>query len=278
MTTDDLTRMSIAQLRDLAAQRGLPNLDRLSREDLILRLTAATGDPSRQMRAPAPSGSSTIENRPQAAPTNGPDPGLPIPDRYGRDRLVLMVQDPFHVFAYWEITDQTWATANAAAGGNGTPVLVLRTTNGVEQREVDLRGGNYYLSVAPNASYEAQLALRDAHGRLHILAQSNRVQTPAPGVSTRQDQAWMSVDETFTELLAMAGLPGQGGSSVGRLAGAAADQRIIAWTVHEVDHRSMFSGLLAGEGSVNLSSFSLSSTALYSGALQRPAADGSNAR
>ncbi|MBA3685857.1 MAG: hypothetical protein H0W72_11545, partial [Planctomycetes bacterium] len=101
-----------------------------------------------------------------------------------------------------------------------------------------------------------------SQGRLHLLAESNRVQTPAPRVSSRVDEAWMTVDETFGELLEMAGLPGQGGGSQARL--AAGHQRIASWTLDHLDDKSMFSGLLvSGQfAPLSLSSFSLSSTLL----------------
>ncbi len=295
MRTDELSRLSLQDLRDLAAAHGVTDVAALAKEALVQRLAtrlsapvpagaAAIGVPSGQIGAPSmgPMGSSASA---PAAPVrrDGPDPGLPIPDRYNRDRLVLMVQDPFHVFAYWEVTPETAAGARAAAGDHGATVLLLETPNGQESREVDLSGGNYYLSVAPGTTYAAQLAVRDAQGRLHVLARSNRVTTPAATVSSRQDEAWMTVDETFGELLDLAGLPGQSGSSVQRLSSAQVGQRIVTWSVHQVDSRAMFSGVLSGggalaaQGSINLSSFSLSSTALYSGTLsssalhQRPA-------
>lgn len=227
-------------------------------------------------QAPTPSGQPTgSSSTTPSAPTRreGPDPGLPIPDRYGRDRLVLMVQDPFHVFAYWEITPETLARARQAAGGGAT-VLLIETPNGLESREVDLAGGNYYLSVAPNTTYGAQLAIRDAQGRLHILAVSNKVSTPAPHVSARQDEAWMAVDETFGELLEIAGLPGAGGSSMARLSSAALQQRMVAWNITHIDSRTMFSGVLARgghqpteSGPLNMSSFLLGSSSLFSGTL-----------
>ena len=288
MRTDELSRLSLQDLRDLAAAHGVTDVATLARDALVQRLSArlsapvpagaaAIGVPGGQIAAPsaAPMGSSASA---PAAPVrrDGPDPGLPIPDRYNRDRLVLMVQDPFHVFAYWEVTPETAAGARAAAGDHGATVLLLETPNGQESREVDLTGGNYYLSVAPGTTFAAQLAVRDAQGRLHILARSNRVSTPAATVSTRQDEAWMTVDETFGELLELAGLPGQSGSSVQRLSSAQVGQRMVTWTINHVDSRAMFSGVLAGsagaaalalQSSVNLSSFSLSSTALYSGSL-----------
>jgi hypothetical protein len=92
-------------------------------------------------------------------------------------------------------------------------VLILHTSQGDEQREVDLRGGNYYLTVAPRGAYTADLAIRDGQGNLHILARSNRVDTPAAGPSWRTDEDWLQVDERFDELLSLAGTPGTGGSS-----------------------------------------------------------------
>jgi len=291
--TDELSRLSLPELRALAAAHGLADVATLDKEALVRRLAArlsapvpagaaALGVPSGQVAAPAAAPAGSSHSAP-AAPVrrDGPDPGLPIPDRYGRDRLVLMVQDPFHVFAYWEVTPETAAGAQAAAGPHAATVLLIETPNGQESREVDLAGGNYYLAVAPATAYAAQLAVRDAQGRLHVLARSNRVTTPAANVSTRQDEAWMTVDETFGELLDLAGLPGQSGSSVQRLSSTQFGQRIVTWTISHVDSRAMFSGVLAGSaasvgavappGLVNLSSFSLSSTALYSGTLSSAA-------
>ena len=31
------------------------------------------------------------------------DPGLPLPEHYNHNRLQLMVQDPHHLHAYWEV-------------------------------------------------------------------------------------------------------------------------------------------------------------------------------
>src|SRR6185295_11559306 len=72
------------------------------------------------------------------------------------------------------------------------------------------------LAVAPGTAYTAELALRGPDGRLHRLALSNRVQTPAAGPSWRTDEAWMEVDESFNELMALAGLPGSIGASGSR--------------------------------------------------------------
>lgn len=221
---------------------------------------ASPGDSGRLASAPPSPASSTALVRPAPKPApaapKGPDPGLPIPDRYGRDRLVLMVQDPHHLFAYWELSPATLERARSAAGGAGTPVLAISAGGSTEFREVDLRGGNYYLAVAPDRDYTAELALRDPQGRLHVLARSNQVATPAPGVSGRIDEQWMGVDETFHELLELAGLPGGTSSGAGSAA-RLSDQRLAAWSWQK--------GVVS-----TLSSTSLSSSSLSSGARLKP--------
>ena len=141
------------------------------------------------------------------------DPGLPIPEFYGADRLVLLIQDPSHIFAYWELSGPALDHARQALGEPGTPVLLVHGAGGCEQREVDLAGGNYYLSVAPGGTYRAELALRGSTGALCCIVASNEVAMPRAAPSERLDEEWMAVDETFSELLVMAGLPANAGSS-----------------------------------------------------------------
>ncbi|MBA3937828.1 MAG: DUF4912 domain-containing protein, partial [Planctomycetes bacterium] len=187
--------------------------------------------------------------------------GLAIPDQYGRDRLVLLVQDPHHIFAYWELRPETLGRAQAQAGGTGTPVLVLRSGGTAEYREVDLRGGNYYLAVAPSGSYAAELALRDSKGHLHALAASNTVTTPAPTVSTRVDEQWLGVDETFDELLELAGLPGQTRTFSSITVARLTERRQATWTWQDAS-------TVPGPDT-SWSSHSLSSHSLGSGSLVR---------
>ena len=275
MTPAKLQSLTVKELRALAAERGIPNAQRMLKAELVAALADKSGGVAnegtrerarRKASFTAPAGG-VAEQAPSSTPMRAPappmadapagtDPGLPIPDRYGADRLVLMVQDPHHIFAYWELTPHTLDQARLLAGG-GTPVLVLHGVNGDESREVDLHGGNYYLSVAPSAAYEAELALRDGQGRLHVLARSNRVTTPAPTISARTGEQWLGVDETFHELLELAGLPDQiahGGGSAQRLAASLKEQRLVAWGWKE-------SGVQPFSSAV-LSSHSLSSSGL----------------
>lgn len=281
MTSSKWQTLTVKELRAMAVERGVVNAARMLKAELIAALTrhqqdtgVDSGTRSRVRRkasftaphslrageTPAPS-----SLPPQAPalqpPPAGTDPGLPIPERYGTDRLVLMVQDPHHIFAYWELTPHTLEQMRQASGG-GAPVLVVHGSNGDESREVDLAGGNYYLAVAPNASYQAELALRDAQGRLYTLAKSNRVSTPAPSASNRVDEQWLGVDETFHELLEMAGLPEHLTAGSSRQLTKMSDQRLVAWGWKETGVRPFSSG--------TLSSHSLTSSALVRSVLPPP--------
>lgn len=284
MTAEELMRLTVKDLRALAERHGVTGHARLRKDQLIgalLPLITAKPHKVAPLPASAPAGSSSANNVQVAhsAPHRGPDPGLPIPESYGVDRLVLLVQDPHHIFAYWEISPGTYARIAAAAGNGAAQVLILHTPSGPEQREIDLRGGNYYLSVAPGSTYRAEIALRGKDGKLHQLAVSNFVQTPAAGPSARTDATWMEVDETFHELLALAGLPGQDPvGSLARLQARTLETRIMHEDVAAM--RGMSSANLSRQAqahlaeamsSTRLSSTALSSTALSSSALvKRP--------
>lgn len=276
MGTDDLKKLTLIQLRDLAAAHAVPGAAKMKKDDLVAKLAAKLARPAPagaisggRVAVPSSLATGSSHSAPVAPARTGPEPGLPIPDRYGRERLVLMVQDPWHIFAYWEISPEGLARVAAAAGEGWAAVLLVQTRHGVESREVDLTGGNYYLAVAPGTTIRAELALRDSQGRLHPLASSNEITTPAAGPSDRQDETWMAVDETFSELLDRAGLPGSSGSSVERLSSAALARRTVLWNLVKVDSRSMFSGTLPAAVPGGLSSGSLSSTSLSSRDLQR---------
>ena len=143
-----------------------------------------------------------------SAPVIGPHghPGLPVPQSYGRDQMTLMVQDPHHLHAYWEVTPATLAKARAELGEDGLPVLIVHSRFGAEFRIIDLKVGSYYLCVSADTTYRADLGLRGHNGRVVIIAQSQTVHSPSDQISSRSDEQWMGVDTRFHEFLHMAGL------------------------------------------------------------------------
>lgn len=281
----NLEQMNLKELRALASSLEIPNRSKLRKAELVLALLAAQQPTSRSTASRGASktdaqqamseahgqalgsSSSSTADQPKS-PSYGPngDPGLPLPDSYGRDLVVLMVQDPQHIYAWWELTGSGLNRLRAELGGNPDMVLILYGPQGSEQREVDFAAGNYYLSVAPEGSYTVALALRDSEGKLHLLAESQTVTTPPMGASSRIDEEWMAVDETFSELLTRAQL----GDSEGHLSSAERlrQQHTRAWSQTPV--HPWFSGhLLAPPSSLAMSSTTLSSHTL--GLIPKPA-------
>lgn len=149
------------------------------------------------------------------------------PNGFTRDRLIVMVRDPYWLHAYWELTRQGVERAQAAMGEqwhSARPVLRLMevsssgTTNASEMilRTIDIHGGvnNWYVDVAdPPRSYRLDIGYQSSMGKFFLLARSNIVTTPKAGASDSIDENWSQVAENFDKIYAMSGGYGGNGSS-----------------------------------------------------------------
>ncbi len=125
-------------------------------------------------------------------PADGPE----LPSAYGEDRIVLLVRDPWTVFAYWEATPARAAAAREELRRRGSPECrpVLRIyetgrsagagTAPVSHFDVELenRADNRYVRVKPDRTWFADIGFRGDKGDFVFLARSNRVITPRFGV------------------------------------------------------------------------------------------------
>ncbi|MGI8978792.1 MAG: DUF4912 domain-containing protein [Pirellulaceae bacterium] len=136
-----------------------------------------------------------------------------------RDRLVLMVRDPFWLHAVWTVLPQSVKRAEAALAEHwhtARPYLRLlevdtgHTTNSSERvvREIEIHGGvtNWYVD-APNPphSYRVDIGYRAANGKFVGIARSNSVSTPAPGSSDAIDKNWTDIAENYEKVYALSG-------------------------------------------------------------------------
>lgn len=130
-----------------------------------------------------------------------------IPDHYGRTELVLMVMDPLHLFAYWEVTPESLREAQDALGAemDGARAVVrfydislihFDGTNAHHTFDIDigLEARGWYVPVwTADKSYCADLGFVARTGRFHAIVRSNVIQTPRAGVSGNTDERWMRV-------------------------------------------------------------------------------------
>ncbi len=169
--------------------------------------------------------STTAEPRPAAI-----EEQFSIPTDYGDDRIVVMVKDPWWIFAYWEIQPGTERAARAQllpheVAGLQTVLRVYDVTgidfpaqNPLRVFDISLSGlaTNWYINTnAPHSDFVVDLGILTNTGRFILLVRSNRVRTPRAGPSEVLDEAWMTTNELFMKLLGTSGI-GMGSSVSGR--------------------------------------------------------------
>jgi len=136
-----------------------------------------------------------------------------------RNRLVVMVRDPFWLHAYWELSRESVERAKAAMGQfwhGARPILRLSevnrngTTSTVRQpiRDIEIHGGvnNWYVDVQdPPKSYQIEIGYLAAGEKFFSLARSNVVSTPQAGGGDAFDRNWAEVAKDFDRIYAMSG-------------------------------------------------------------------------
>jgi hypothetical protein len=141
------------------------------------------------------------------------DEGPSLPETYNVDIIRAIAQDPFRVFVYWEISDQsiTALTQYFSAKDDGTFQLALKLIedDGRVPSLVDVeRQGSYWMNVSPSRDYEFELEAYGARHEVIPLLRSNRVHTPSAHVSRviSNEAEYRSSSCDFAELLRASGL------------------------------------------------------------------------
>ncbi len=144
----------------------------------------------------------------------------------GKDRLVLMVRDPFWLHVCWEVTRQSVERARAAMAEHwhtAQPTLRLMevetgtTTSTAESavRHITIHGGvkNWYIDVkTPPKSFRVDLGYQSSNGKFFVIGRSNVVTTPLPGSSDAIDENWTDIAENYEKIYAQSGGSTEDGS------------------------------------------------------------------
>lgn len=171
-----------------------------------------------------------------------------LPCRYGEDKIILQVRDPWWVHTYWEVTDGTFDRLRQELGDafhNAKRVLRVydvsyiifdgKNAHRFFDVEVNRDTNNWYIDTAgPGKSWCVDYGLLLPDGRFITIVRSNTVYTPLAGPSWITDEEWMIPDDMFARLYGM-------GFGLGRSSpvGKAWQERI---------KRELFSGVLASPG------------------------------
>ena len=135
--------------------------------------------------------------------------------RITKDRLIVMVRDPYWLHAYWELSPRSIERARAAlAEGWHTALPTLRLFvigedgTASANRDIEIHGGvsNWYLDVQdPPKTYRLEIGYISTDGSFYSLARSNSVTTPPAGTSDALDENWVDVAENADRIFAMSG-------------------------------------------------------------------------
>lgn len=134
----------------------------------------------------------------------------------GRDRLMIVVRDPYWLQVCWEIARASVERIRVAMGQfwhGAKPVLRLYqiaadgTTASSHRlvRQIEIHGGvhTWFIDVQdPPKSYQVEIGYVGADGRFFAMARSNTVTTPA-AVAAGADRAWSGVAENSEHIYAM---------------------------------------------------------------------------
>lgn len=117
---------------------------------------------------------------------------LQIPERYNENYLVLLVRDPYCLFAYWELTaeQQELITKEFGCSWGGVPLLLRlydvtglnfdgRNAHSFKDISVHALADNFYLhDLEANKGYCVDLGVITPDGRFITIIRSNIVSTP----------------------------------------------------------------------------------------------------
>jgi uncharacterized protein len=241
MTSEQLHNATKKDLTDRAQRLGIAGSSRMSKDELVRAILRALKKREKEREK-----AKAAKPKPPAAPSlNGKHHGVngkptapalptlkkskaeakkaaepaPVANPSGRpprhlqgghakDRIVVVVRDPYWLHVFWELTHQSVQRAEAALGQDwhgAKPILrvcdvsaqdTTSTAEGVV-RDVDIHGGcnNWYVEVSqPPRSYRVDVGYVSKRGQFYVLARSNVVTPPKAGVSDAIDENWSDAD------------------------------------------------------------------------------------
>ena len=140
---------------------------------------------------------------------------ISLPAGYGDNKIVLLVRDPYCVFAYWEISPARIRELKNVYGDRvfEDSRLILR----VRDLSGDGKGGYFDISIPPftsrwyinignpGHSYMVEIGLRRGADFI-VVAGSNTVEAPADRITESFDEEWYISKEEFIKILTLSGV------------------------------------------------------------------------
>jgi len=151
-----------------------------------------------------------------------------LPKNYGDTKIMLLPRDPLWMYAYWEVSPQTFQILSQKIGEQkyNSSRWVLRVYdvtdikfNGTNQHKyfdisITYSAENWYINAGEvNRSWCVDLGLITPDGQFYTVVRSNVVNMPRKGVSPLTDEQWAILQQEFERLLRLSGVDKIGKSS-----------------------------------------------------------------
>ncbi len=148
------------------------------------------------------------------------EPVPDLPGSYGADRLVLLVRDPYWLYAYWEITAtkmEEIASLHSSLVWGARPVLRVYDVTGVEFNGSNAncffdcilgeRTESWHINVShANRTYCVDVGRLFPDGSFVTILRSNYVTTPRDGLSDNLDEEWMWIEGIYRSVKIQTGV------------------------------------------------------------------------
>lgn len=162
-------------------------------------------------------------------PVNAPSRrDFQFPHGYGDNRIVILVRDPWWIFAYWEVRrdKEEEILRRIESAGDQKQKSVLRVydvtdinfngNNAHTYFDIDLAGlaNSWYINVGkPERAWVVDIGIVTKKGAFYLLARSNVIKTPRFGMSDQMDAEWMMPEEEYWKMFSLSGGFGLGKGS-----------------------------------------------------------------
>ncbi len=152
-----------------------------------------------------------------------------FPQGYGDQKIVILVRDPWWIFAYWEIRPEREKEIIGKIKSDGDlPVkTILRVydvtdinfngKNAHSYFDIELKGlaSTWYINVgSPDKSWIVDIGIVTKKGSFYLLARSNTIKTPRYGMSDKLDTEWMMPEDDYWKMFGLSGGFGVGKGSL----------------------------------------------------------------
>ena len=155
-------------------------------------------------------------------PTNKmPNKQFRFPPGYGDNKIVILVRDPWWIYAYWEIRREKEEDVRKKISSDSDEALkwVLRVydvtdvnfngkDNAHSSFDIELKGlaSSWYINVgSPGRAWLVDIGIVTKKGNFYLLARSNSVRTPRYGMSDKLDAEWAMPEDEYWKMFGLSG-------------------------------------------------------------------------